>query len=311
MRSRAWRCGRSGCARTSSSCGTSSPSPSSLRTWARRELSSIAPCHATGRDRERGGRVHPGGTRRCPRRRPLQFAWHDEHHVGRAGDGAFGALPGLALRHPRTRRIARAARSVLDRRSSAATCSLCSTGSRLERVSFCGLSIGGMTGMWLGANAPERIDRLAICCTGLQLPAAEMWTERAALVRREGMASVVDATIERWFTPGVPRAESRRGGERSARSSLTTDPEGYAGCCEALADFDMRGRARRRRGPDARDRRRGRPGRHARARGRDRRRDRGLAARRPARGPPPGGGRAGRGGHPGARAASSSVEGRG
>ena len=42
----------------------------------------------------------------------------------------------------------------------------------LERVSFCGLSIGGMTGMWLGVNAPERIDRLAICCTGLQLPPA-------------------------------------------------------------------------------------------------------------------------------------------
>ena len=73
----------------------------------------------------------------------------------------------------------------------------------LDRVSFCGLSIGGMTGMWLGVNAPERIDRLAICCTGMQLPTAEMWSERAALVRREGMESVVEATIERWFTPSL------------------------------------------------------------------------------------------------------------
>jgi 3-oxoadipate enol-lactonase len=110
----------------------------------------------------------------------------------------------------------------------------------LERVSFCGLSIGGMTGMWLGVNAPERIDRLVICCTGMQLPTAEMWTERAALVRREGMDSVVDATMERWFTPAFPErspAEVRRIRE----IFLTTDPEGYAGCCEALAEFDMRG----------------------------------------------------------------------
>jgi 3-oxoadipate enol-lactonase len=110
----------------------------------------------------------------------------------------------------------------------------------LERVSFCGLSIGGMTGMWLGAHAPERIDRLAICCTGLQLPTAEMWTERAALVRREGMGSVVDATIERWFTPGFPQRRPEVVG-RIREIFLTTDPEGYAGCCEALAEFDMTG----------------------------------------------------------------------
>jgi 3-oxoadipate enol-lactonase len=110
----------------------------------------------------------------------------------------------------------------------------------LERVSFCGLSIGGMTGMWLGAHAPERIDRLAICCTGMQLPTAEMWTERAALVRREGMAAVIDATMERWFTPGFPERSPEVVG-RIREVFLTTNPEGYAGCCEALAQFDMRG----------------------------------------------------------------------
>jgi 3-oxoadipate enol-lactonase len=111
----------------------------------------------------------------------------------------------------------------------------------LERVSFCGLSIGGMTGMWLGVHAPERIERLAICCTGLQLPTAEMWTERAALVRREGMSSVIDATMERWFTPDFPERSPEVVG-RIREVFLTTDPEGYAGCCEALAEFDMRGR---------------------------------------------------------------------
>jgi 3-oxoadipate enol-lactonase len=111
----------------------------------------------------------------------------------------------------------------------------------LEKVSFCGISIGGMTGMWLGANAPERIDRLAICCTGMHLPTVEMWTERAALVRREGMDSVIDATIERWFTPGF-RERNPEVVERIRKAFLATDPEGYAGCCEALAEFDMRGR---------------------------------------------------------------------
>jgi 3-oxoadipate enol-lactonase len=110
----------------------------------------------------------------------------------------------------------------------------------LERVSFCGLSIGGMTGMWLGVNEPERIDRLVICCTAMQLPPAEMWIERAAQVRVEGMESVIDATMERWFTPAFPE-RSPEVVERIRSTFLETDPEGYAGCCEALAQFDMRG----------------------------------------------------------------------
>jgi 3-oxoadipate enol-lactonase len=110
----------------------------------------------------------------------------------------------------------------------------------LERASYCGLSIGGMTGMWLGAHAPERIDRLAICCTGMQLPPSDMWIDRAALVRRDGMEVVVDATIERWFTPGF-RDRQAEVVSRIREIFLTTDPEGYAGCCEALAEFDMTG----------------------------------------------------------------------
>ncbi len=110
----------------------------------------------------------------------------------------------------------------------------------LERVSFCGLSIGGMTGMWLGVNAAERIDRLAICCTAMRLPPPEMWTDRAALVRNDGMTSVIDATMERWFTPAFPE-RSPEVVQRIREIFLATDPEGYAGCCEALGDFDMTG----------------------------------------------------------------------
>ena len=110
----------------------------------------------------------------------------------------------------------------------------------LERVSVCGLSIGGMTGMWLGVNAAERIDRLAICCTAMRLPPPEMWTDRAALVRNDGMTAVIDATMERWFTPAFPE-RSPEVVQRIREIFLATDPEGYAGCCEALGDFDMTG----------------------------------------------------------------------
>jgi 3-oxoadipate enol-lactonase len=106
----------------------------------------------------------------------------------------------------------------------------------LERVSFCGVSMGGMTGMWLAINAPERIDRLALCCTSAHLPPREMWTERAATVRAQGMEAVADAALERWFTPAA-RPEVR---ERSRRMLVATPPEGYAGCCEALGAHDLR-----------------------------------------------------------------------
>jgi 3-oxoadipate enol-lactonase len=111
----------------------------------------------------------------------------------------------------------------------------------LETVSFCGLSIGGMTAMWLGANAPERIEALAVCCTAAQLAPREAWIDRAALVRAEGLGAVVDATVERWFRPefiaGNPALI-----ERIRGTFLSTDPEGYAGCCEAIAEFDFRER---------------------------------------------------------------------
>ena len=108
----------------------------------------------------------------------------------------------------------------------------------LERVSFCGVSIGGMTGMWLAARAPERVERLALCCTSAHLPGD--WHERAATVRAEGVAAVADAALERWLTPECRerRPEVR---ERLRQGLLETDPEGYASCCEAIAGMDLRG----------------------------------------------------------------------
>ena len=105
------------------------------------------------------------------------------------------------------------------------------------RFSFCGLSLGGMVGMWLGAFAPERIDRLVLACTGPKLGTKADYDARAELVRREGMDVVVDGARERWFTPGFrddPRAQ------RILDDLRGIDPEAYAACAEAVGDFDFR-----------------------------------------------------------------------
>ena len=73
---------------------------------------------------------------------------------------------------------------------------------RIERASYCGTSIGGMAGMWLGANAPERIEKLVLICTSAHMPPASAWRERAAAVLEAGSPEVVaDAVVERWLTP--------------------------------------------------------------------------------------------------------------
>jgi 3-oxoadipate enol-lactonase len=118
----------------------------------------------------------------------------------------------------------------------------------LERVSYCGVSLGGMTGMWLAINAPERIERLALCCTSAHLPPREMWTERAATVRTQGMEAVADAAVERWFTPEFV-ASGADAVERTRRALLETPAEGYAACCEAIASHDLRAELGRIRAP--------------------------------------------------------------
>lgn len=111
---------------------------------------------------------------------------------------------------------------------------------KVERVSFCGLSLGGMVGMWLAGHAPERVDRLVLCCTSASLGPSGNWSSRAATVRTEGLEAISDATMERWFTPAF--REGNRQTVGWARSMLESTPsEGYAGCCEAIRDMDLTG----------------------------------------------------------------------
>jgi 3-oxoadipate enol-lactonase len=108
----------------------------------------------------------------------------------------------------------------------------------LERVAFCGLSMGGMVGMWVASEAPERIGRLALCCTSARLGPPEQWTDRAAAVRAGGMAAVVEAVVDRWLTPGFSAAHPDVRARLEAML-LSNPPEGYARCCEAIAAMDL------------------------------------------------------------------------
>ena len=109
----------------------------------------------------------------------------------------------------------------------------------LGRVHFCGLSLGGMTGMWLGINAPERLQKLILCNTAARIGSAETWNARIEAVRKSGMKSVAPAVIERWFTPAF-RAAAPETIAQTQRMMEASPPEGYVACCAAIRDMDQR-----------------------------------------------------------------------
>jgi 3-oxoadipate enol-lactonase len=103
------------------------------------------------------------------------------------------------------------------------------------QVSFCGLSLGGAVGMRVALDAPDRIDRLVLCSTSARFATPEFWDRRAAAVRSGEVDAVADEVLDRWFTPGFPDV-------RRYRDMLVSTPaEGYARCCEAVRDWDVRG----------------------------------------------------------------------
>lgn len=109
----------------------------------------------------------------------------------------------------------------------------------LPQVDYCGLSLGGMVGLWLAANQPGRVRRAVLACTAAHLPPTDMWLERAAMVREGGMEAVHEAVLGRWFTPAF-RARDPQAVQRIERMLLATSPGGYAACCEAIAYMDLR-----------------------------------------------------------------------
>jgi len=110
----------------------------------------------------------------------------------------------------------------------------------IERTDWCGLSLGGMVGMWLAANAPARIGRLVLLCTSAHMPPAEDWRRRAAAVRAAGAVdAVADAVVARWLTPAFAAAEPALR-DRLRAMLAASPPDGYAACCEAIAAMDLR-----------------------------------------------------------------------
>ena len=99
---------------------------------------------------------------------------------------------------------------------------------------------GGMTGLWLAANAPERISSLVVCCVAITpMPSRQSWLDRAAMVRSGGMAAISEMVPPRWFTPDfIARQPAAVAFVLDMLHG--TDPVGYAGCGEAIAGMDLR-----------------------------------------------------------------------
>ncbi|MGO7212767.1 3-oxoadipate enol-lactonase [Rhizobium ruizarguesonis] len=109
----------------------------------------------------------------------------------------------------------------------------------IGRAHFCGLSIGGLTGQWLGINAGQRLNKLIICAAAAKIGTAEGWATRSDEVRMNGLSALAAATAERWFTPAFSTAEA--GIVATVLESFAaTSVEGYTGCCAALAGADFR-----------------------------------------------------------------------
>ena len=109
----------------------------------------------------------------------------------------------------------------------------------IARINWCGLSMGGMVGQWLGAHAPGRIDKLVLSNTSSFFPDKSIWEGRLKTVRDKGLAAIVDANMERWFTKDF-RERSPQAIAKMREMFLATKADGYIGCGEAIRDMDHR-----------------------------------------------------------------------
>jgi 3-oxoadipate enol-lactonase / 4-carboxymuconolactone decarboxylase len=105
----------------------------------------------------------------------------------------------------------------------------------LERFRYAGVSLGGAIGLHLALHHPDRVSSLAVICSSAHFNGSGPWEERAALVRREGLARLAESADSRWFTPGFTVPEL-------VADHREADPASYAACCDALGAFDLRGR---------------------------------------------------------------------
>ena len=112
----------------------------------------------------------------------------------------------------------------------------------IQRAHFCGLSMGGLIGQWLGIHAGDRLLRLVVCNTAAKIGTPEIWNPRIEMVLRDGAAAMValrDASIARWFTADFAAANPHQA-QQITDMLAATSPQGYAANCAAVRDADLR-----------------------------------------------------------------------
>lgn len=112
----------------------------------------------------------------------------------------------------------------------------------IPRAHFCGISMGGLTGLWLARFAPERFLSVTVANTAAKIGEQSAWLSRARTVREEGMDVVAAGSAERWFSREFRQYQPETV-EQLVHSLARSDAEGYAQCCEALAAADLRAEA--------------------------------------------------------------------
>jgi 3-oxoadipate enol-lactonase len=106
-----------------------------------------------------------------------------------------------------------------------------------REVVLCGLSIGGLIAQQFAARHADRVRCLVLCDTAHKIGTAEFWDQRIAAVERDGIESIADGILERWFTPAFRKdAPARFAGCRTML--VRQSPAGYAGSCAAVRDAD-------------------------------------------------------------------------
>ena len=109
----------------------------------------------------------------------------------------------------------------------------------VEKATFCGISMGGLTGQWLAIHRPERFNQVVVCNSAAKIGQEQAWNDRAVLVREQGLQPIASTAASRWFTE--PFIQSNATVVNNLQNDLAAgSAEGYASCCEALAKADVR-----------------------------------------------------------------------
>jgi 3-oxoadipate enol-lactonase len=110
---------------------------------------------------------------------------------------------------------------------------------KIKKTNWCGLSMGGMVGQWLGANAPDRVEKLVLSNTNSYYEDKTPWIDRIKFVTEKGLDAMVETNMQRWFTDGF-RKRAPEAIERMRKAFVATKVPGYIACCEAIRDMDFR-----------------------------------------------------------------------